>query len=335
MKEDNPIDRKRNSAGHAEIGTKEDGTILEMVKVGKRLIVIKDKSIYEFFMADSIDPERKNINLPSNIQKMLFEQGAESEIVARTFLTAKTLFQADLYDESVDIEKALTLSLGLLQELLVLEQEINDYLLKEEKVSAEYESRKEQKLSYAIPSINDVETRCKTIFQKADHIEQILIEIATIFYPDQGLNKQSRMVSIYEMSKKNYGEEDSFSKLTAKTLDFMRLVREMRNGLDHRLSTVKVTDFELQADSNILTPTIELKHKSVKLEREALSAFLPVIVPNMLYIFENIVAHIGNKKSKKEIMSYTVREIPEEKRRYKHVKYCFWTPIGEGGYYNQ
>ncbi|MBN8105865.1 hypothetical protein, partial [Vibrio vulnificus] len=64
MKEDNSIDSKRNSAGHAEIGTKEDGAILEMVKVGKRLIIIKDNSIYEFFMADSIDPGRKNINLP-------------------------------------------------------------------------------------------------------------------------------------------------------------------------------------------------------------------------------------------------------------------------------
>jgi len=55
----------------------------------------------------------------------------------------------------------------------------------------------------------------------------------------------------------------------------------------------------------------------------------------MLFIFESIVAHIGNKKIKKGIMSYTVREIPEEKRRYTNVKYCFWSPLGEGGYYNQ
>ena len=131
MKEERPIDRKRNSAGFAEIGTKKDGAILEMVKVGNRTIVIKEKSIYEIFMADNIDPERKNINLPSNIQKILFDQGAESQIVSKTFLTAKTLLKTEFYETTINIEKALSLSLNILQELLILEKEINDYLLKE------------------------------------------------------------------------------------------------------------------------------------------------------------------------------------------------------------
>ena len=79
------IERKRNQGGIAEVGSKEDGAILEMQKIGKRLFVIKQRSIYEFIMADDIDPERTNIHLPNNMNRLIINQGVESEIVSRIF----------------------------------------------------------------------------------------------------------------------------------------------------------------------------------------------------------------------------------------------------------
>jgi hypothetical protein len=78
MKEKKPIDRIRESSGHANIGTEEDGAILEMINIGGRMIVIKERSIYEMVFADTIDPERTNINLPATIHKLVINKGTES-----------------------------------------------------------------------------------------------------------------------------------------------------------------------------------------------------------------------------------------------------------------
>lgn len=93
MSEKRPIDRIRDSGGHADIGTLEDGAIIEMKNIGGRLLIIKERAIYEMVMADTIDPERTNINLPTTIHKLIIDKGTESETVSRTLLTAMTLFR--------------------------------------------------------------------------------------------------------------------------------------------------------------------------------------------------------------------------------------------------
>src|SRR5688572_19608808 len=92
MNEKRLIDRIRDSGGQGEVGTHEDGAIMEMQTVGGRLLIIKERSIYEMTFADTVDPKRTNINIPPTIHKLIIDKGTESETVARTFLTAKTLF---------------------------------------------------------------------------------------------------------------------------------------------------------------------------------------------------------------------------------------------------
>jgi hypothetical protein len=328
------IDKKRESGGAINVGSIEDGAIEELINIGGRMFVIKGKSIYETVFAASIDPGRTNINLPNTINKLIINQGVDSEIVDRTFLTAKTLFQRAFFDQTIDTDKALTLSLDMLHELAALKNEINDYLVQEQRVIREYEDKKGTTHSYSIPSITDTETRCKTIFQKADHVEQFLMEIITLFYPCEGLKKQSHFPKFFEVIKMKYGEKDLFVEFVKGALDFMVLVRELRNALDHRLEFVKVRDFEIQPDSSILSPTIELKNRYSTLTRVALFSFLPIVLKNLIFIFEGTVAYISNKKGK-GVMRKVVREIPEDSRRYKFVRYSFWSPIGEGGFYHQ
>ncbi len=327
------IDRKRNQGGTAEIGSKEDGAILEMQKIGKRLFIIKEKAIYELIMADDIDPHRTNINLPNNMHKRIINQGVESEIVSRIFITGKTLFKQNLFDKKIITDKALILSLELLQELAMLQTEINDYLAQEKIVIEEYKTKTG---SYIIPAIENLQTTCKTIFQKAYQIEQILIDLVVIFYPaEKGLNKQSHFPKLYDFIKNKYGENDVFTKFIKSTLGFMKIIIELRNGLDHRLDTVKVENFELLPDGNLFSPTIALSYKDVKLNREALNSFLPIIVENLTILFENISAHLCVKNSNPGMMGFKIVEIPENLRQNKFVRYCFWSPMGEGGYYDQ
>ena len=130
--------------------------------------------------------------------------------------------------------------------------------------------------------------------------------------------------------------EDPELEGTDRASNFMQLIRNLRNALDHRLPQVTVTDFDLQKDSSIISPTIQLKklHGS-ELERISLSEFLPIVLENLTLIVESTFLLLASKNSPSIGIPRVVRHIPIEKRRYRHVEYSFWSPIGDGGFYHQ
>ena len=335
MEEKRLIDKIRESSGHTDIGSKEDGAIMKMKNIGGRRLIIKERSIYEMIMADDIDPNRTNINLPSTIQKLIIDKGTDSEIVSRILLTAMTLFSPEYIIETVNCTKIISLSIDLLSEVSILEKEISEYIFIESSACKEYEERKIKNLSFKVPSIISLESKCKTIFQKADHVEQILMDIVVNFYTNLGLEKKSHFPKLQEKLKVKYGETDPFVQFLSKNLYFMQVIRELRNGFDHRLEHTKVFDFELQPNGKIIAPTIELTHKNNKLKRTSLSDFLDKVLKNIVYIIELTFVFLAEKNTVKNNLHYSVKLIPEEKRQNKFVKFSFWTPLGVGGFYFQ
>ena len=71
------------------------------------------------------------------------------------------------------------------------------------------------------------------------------------------------------------------------------------------------------------------------MERTSLSDFLEITNKNMLDIIELTFAYLAGKNVRTSGMPYQVRQIPDDKRRNKFVKYSFGTPIGDEGFYNQ
>jgi hypothetical protein len=55
MDKKRPVDLIRDRGGSADIGTSEDGAIMEMENIAGRLLIIKERSVYELIMADDID----------------------------------------------------------------------------------------------------------------------------------------------------------------------------------------------------------------------------------------------------------------------------------------
>lgn len=335
MKDDKPIDTKRNSSGQARIGTLEDGAIEEMITIGDKIIVIKERSIYEFMMADAVDPERTNINLPNNIHKLIINKGSESELVSRVLLTAHILLKKGKFENDVNTDNALILTLELIQELAILETEIQSYLNKEQEVIEEYESKRGKAVSYSIPSIGNAKNRCTTIFQKADHIEQILMKIVLIFYPNDGLTQQSHFPKLHIIIEEKYGEKDSFTEFLCNIKEFMKTIRNIRNALDHQLKGVEIYDFELESNTNVITPSIQLDFKGSKIEKQTLSEFLKILIPNFIHICEITIVHLAGRNFIPSIIHQVVKEIPEDKRWNKYIRYSYWSNMGEGGYYDQ
>lgn len=87
-----PIDRVRDSAMSMKVGVPEDGAIKEMFGLKDRMLFILERAIYAMQLADEIDPNRSNISIPNTQQKLL-GRGAEDPLVAKTLLTAHTLFK--------------------------------------------------------------------------------------------------------------------------------------------------------------------------------------------------------------------------------------------------
>lgn len=329
------IDKIRESGGHADIGTAEEGAIVEMKNYDGRLIILKEKAIYEMVFADFIDPDRTNEYLSPTIHKLIINKGADSPIVCKTFIIAKTLFNNDNIIEEVNCNEIVYLSINLLEEVNQLEREILNYKSDQDRVSEIYDQNRKKNQALEVPSITELDSKCKTIFQKTDHIEQILMEIITNFYYKNKLTKQSHFPKFLEIIVEKYGEEDQFVLFISSILKFMEILRELRNGFDHRLNTVKATNFDIQKDGNIISPTIELNHKTVKLERTDLLQFLECTLQNFLLIAENTFAFLAEKHKRTDRLPIVVNEIPMEKRRYENVSYCFWSNIGEGGFYMQ
>ena len=72
-----------------------------------------------------------------------------------------------------------------------------------------------------------------------------------------------------------------------------------------------MTDFEIKTDGNILSPTIELNHKKVKLDRTCLSEFLKLTTGNLIEIIETTFAFLAGRNVKPDGMPYQLKEIPE------------------------
>lgn len=335
MKNKKRIDLFRNSGGSAKIGTDKDGAIADLFEFEEKLFVIKEKAIYEFVPADKIDPERSNPAIPKGVQRKVINKGSKSEIVSRTFLTAKKLFKVEFFPETINIKKILSLSLDLLLELDNLEKEIKEYLKIENKLILSYKNQREIDSSFSIPSMSNVLTRCKTIFQKADHIEQILMEINGLFYPDFGLRKQSQFPKFHKNLKIKYGENDDFTTFIHESLTFLELIRGLRNCLDHRLENVNVFDFELLASGELITPSIEIDYKKNKLERTSLSSFLPLLSKNIIFFIENIFAFLADKNVKSDQLPKKVVIVPQKLRSNKYIKFGFWSPLGDKGGFHQ
>lgn len=334
MNDKNPLDIKRSRGGRVNIGTEADGAIMEMYNLGGRILVIKEKSIYELRMADDIDPNRVNPNVPPSSQKLILPLGTTSEMFSRTFLTARRLFKPEYFTIAFDANAALSLALEVIQELAALDEEITDYLSVEKKATDEYEERKSKNLDHAVPSVTDIKTRCKTIFQKVDHVLQAQMEIIRMFFPD--FNKQSYYGKFLEFIEEKHCEKVAFIGFLKGIIPFIELTRNIRNCLDHRRTETQIKDFELQQNLDIIAPSIEIEYLTSKLDRTSLSSFLPIAKNNLVTIFENMLAHLCNIVLKTGgIVPSRLLVIPEEERINKFIKFAYWYNFGEGGFYQQ
>ncbi len=201
------IDRQREAAISMEIAGVEDGEVKGMLPIGGVMHIIKERGIYAVKLADAIDPQRTNPEIP-NTQQRVLAYGSDSKLVGRTLLTARTMFNKNYLPESFDHDRALAIAFEALKELIGMGEVARDYVAAEKAASDLFMSQRQTRVSLVVPSIGDVESRCKNFIQKADHVCGALYGITGLFYkvPVKGCN------FLAELCRGNYGKDDPFTR---------------------------------------------------------------------------------------------------------------------------
>ncbi|MBI2785574.1 MAG: hypothetical protein HYX60_04410 [Legionella longbeachae] len=333
-----PIDLFRESGGSFKIESETDTSPIQMLcNVGDNLLMVTNKAVYEIQLADQIDPERENPRLPHNIQRCVLNIGADSAIVGCTLLTAEVLFKSTILAVSIDTKKAKVLAFEALKELAAMKSMAEEFSAEEENKTSTFLKNEQKNRSLALPSIIDLESRTKSFFQKADHVQQILIELTSLFYSDIPIKGHFETL-VTKISSK-YNDDDNFIKFLKMIAPEMKILRNLRDCLDHRLyEQVKVSDFKLTKKGKMAPPSIIMERPQRKafLEETWLSDYMSTTVENLANIMEMIIAFLCAKGTKRSMgVEMAVGVTQENRRIHPNIRFGYlsnllgsWVPMG-------
>jgi hypothetical protein len=316
----------RDAGGSFTLNNPDDRTPVNgMFTLGDGLLIVTEKCTYRMQLADQIEPDRKNPDLPHNIQQKIFDHGTKSELLCNTLLLAKVMFRKE-FQPQLNIDRAMQLAFDALSELVAMHEAVQAFKSAEQAALEKAQHSPQQVRSLSIPSVGNIRTYCKTFMQKADHFAGALLSIVRLFYPEV---RSPNWDDIHELARARYGEDDNFCKVMAQATPFLKLVRNARDCLEHLNEAVATTDFELQQDGTLAPPSIEIDFRETSHDRCPISRFMDETQKNLLTTFEMIIVHMCSKHVQPFAgMPIVVGLLSENYRVAWHVRFAY------GMYYN-
>ncbi|MZR30277.1 hypothetical protein [Sneathiella litorea] len=306
------INRLRDGAMSMTVGNENDGKITDLISVAdENLYIVKENSIYRVMLADDIDPERTNINIPNSHQRIV-SAGSTSPVVARSFLSADTLFNSTLFDQNFDQKLLMQISIDFMKELLAADRYLDNYVSAELAACAGMNEPKNRE--FTIPTIDDLEGQVKSYLQKIEHAVQKIYQLTKVFYD----HNKKLFTGFAEKIEEKYGTDDNFAKFAKEMAKFMQFVRNARHCIEHPSKTQMLItkDFTLDASGQLSPPSIEIIHAETPQSQMAIADFMKQTLEYMILINETLMLHLSDKHMlKTDGFEFAVGFIPEEQRR--------------------
>ena len=107
----------RDGGKRIEIGQENDGPVSAMIVIDKDMFIVTRKSIQLIQLADSVDPDRENSEIPDSQQKVL-SYGSDEPLVGRTLLQAEEFFKEGSLPSTISRSEALSLTFSFLKEII-------------------------------------------------------------------------------------------------------------------------------------------------------------------------------------------------------------------------
>lgn len=306
----------------------DDGSpIREQIVLGDRLLLITEKCTYAIQMADRIDPGRTNPDLPHNFQQKLFDYGVNSELLCRSLLHAKVMFRKEF--QQIKIERAMELTFDVFSELVAMDEAAQTFKSLERAAIEKAQGLERADGSLALPAIGNVRAHCKTFAQKADHGAGALLDIVRLFYDEM---KKQNWNNFPELVKARYGEEDNFYKVLEIAVPYLKMIRNVRNCLEHsNIDGATTYDFTLQADGRIMVPSIEIDFRRSVVPRCSISEFMEGANTVLLDSFEMITLHMCAKNMQPIAgMPMTIAPLSDDYKRAWRVRFAYGCYYADG-----
>ena len=321
------IDRLRDGGGLLTVNTTDDDTpIRDIISTGDRLLVVKDKGIYEVTLADRIDQQRTNPSVPNTIQ-LLIPFGAADYWIGAVVLTARQLFLSTFFKSDVG-EKAFDLVLGIAHDISGAQQILQKYRGLESEAAKTTDPRIRQDRSFVLPAVGNIEATCSEYLQRSDHALQELFKTVQLFYPDVGPHRWDGLKEKIDTGPRDI---DNFSQFLTESIGFLKLIRNARNCVEHPNleQRLVVLDFSIDQNSVVIPPTIEVLHSKTPMPKSRVIDFFETSFESTVKVVELMVVLLC-ARNVGQVSGYPVHviELAPDQRRSPHVRYSYGTPMG-------
>ncbi len=324
MSKKRPIDRQREAAITMNVGDDQDSSpIKDSLSTKDALYTIKEKGVYKVQLADDIDPERTNPNIPNLSQKVL-SAGFDNEIVARILLTVKCLFDEKNATVSPFVSDLFEQCIGLTRHVLELHEMISSLKEKIIQKKEAFEEREHTPNAFSLPSIPDLDKDLHNILVKADKERDGILSLYRLHFLLGASPKPS--LDEYEAAiQDKLSSEPEIKAGWDATKKVLSLIRNIRNASEHRRegNRLKLKDFEMQPNGNVNSPNLEIEHKDTPIESVTVVNFLDLIGNIILDQAEGSIVTIRCAALfDKNPFNEQVGFLPPENRRHPLVRYC-------------
>lgn len=289
--------------------------------------MVKERAIYRLLMADDIDPDRENINIPNSVQLTL-SAGSDSDLVARTLLTADELFPKAYFAEEVRQELVLV-TVELAKNLLSAQEIVDTLRARVDELSQPVEVKDR---AATLPAVGSLEQRVNAFVQAAHSAVQQLYDLPRSFikFPPKGWPD-----NFTEALQSKLGDEHRFTRYARSTAPFIKFLRNARHCVEHRRGDQRIDarDFHLTKDGRLNRPTVAIVHNATPLDPTDLVDFMTSILDQLIDVTEAMLAHVADASRPESFagLPLTIAEVPADQRRTgSRVRLAYFTMINGG-----
>jgi hypothetical protein len=329
MKKRRIIDRQRESALTLEVGGEDGSPITDLLSTKDGLYVLKANGVYQVKLADDIDPERTNPDIPTLSQQVI-SAGTDHPIISTILLTTKYLFDTNNSQVDEFVAELFDYAISLTKKLIDIDQSIEKIIADTDKERVSFSAKELSPRNFSIPSVAGLDSRVHEIFMNTNKIREVIIESIKLTF-EQG-HSQIRLDQLSSVAKEAMQGEPQLVRGIEEIFQFLTLIRNIRNASEHpkKENRLIVTNFSLQPTGVLDSPLIELQHPTTPMNRSPLSDFLRGFIAVLVENIEITLAILKFARlMKHNPFGETVAEFSFEQRRHPNVR--FYRAIHFGG----
>ena len=285
-----PIDRIRDGAGSAEIPPGH-GNIVSMKVIGPRMYFLTERGLTSGVMADQIDPERRNQNIPNVVQRVELPYGVESVFMQKTVCVAFELIDQTYLPTHVDNDEVLTIAVAIALSLASVTEFVCQLQAHQRHTRAE---GKAGRLSAAyVPHTANLDGKVRQSIAALREVEVAIKKTTAHFYPkDMSNHRWDKKLKDALLAK--HAQTDGFIDHVNSLWTAMDNVANHRNAMIHpnEEKSIKINDYELDPAGVFIAPTIEILHPRSPVARRDTAQFLEMQVDSIANVYQCLLGYM-------------------------------------------